>query len=142
MSVSLLKKEVTRTEDYHIGTWTLGSFGIKLDLKEYVIGSGDTPKFDYSKIGFGEKQRQSLGTAIAKEKEAGGAADKRTGGFTETEGKKEVEKGNFSETDIPRPEHGSETIDNVLEEDFTMQDQLHETLADVQWHQRQSESPD
>ena len=126
LSVSVLKKKIAKTEDYHIGTWTLGSFGIALILQEYIIGSGATPKFDYSKIGFDEKQRKSLGTAIGKEKEATGAPDKRTGGFTQTEEGKEVEKGTFSTTEPTRPDAGAETIDNVLEEDFVMQDKLHE----------------
>lgn len=134
MSVNLSRKKKTKDkeekedkeEKYHIGTWTLGSFGLKVNLEEYVLGSGAKPKFDYSKIGFGEKQRQNLSNSIAKDKEGPAKDEKRTGGFTQTEGKKEVEKGKFSETDIPRPDRGAETVDNVLEEDFVMQDQLHE----------------
>src|SRR5689334_23793675 len=54
--------------------------------------SGAKPKFDYSKIGFGEKQRQNLSDSIAKEKEGSDKDDKRTGGFTQVEGGKRSEE--------------------------------------------------
>jgi len=134
MSVNLSRKkkkkdkeeEEKKTEGYHIGTWTLGSFGLKVDLEEYVLGSGAKPKFDYSKIGFGEKQRQNLSDSIAKEKEGPGKAEKPSGGFTQVEGGKPVEKGKPLEGELIHPDIGAQTIDNVLEEDFIMQDQLHE----------------
>jgi hypothetical protein len=127
ISVDVLSKKIWDSGNYQIGRWTIGSFGLQLNLNEYVLGSGATPELDYRKIGFGEKERQSLTTAIAKEKE-GKEADTRTGGFRQIEGGKVKEKGEFSETEFTRKDSGSEAITNQLEEDFVMQDKLHELV--------------
>jgi len=127
LNVRVLRAKIWETEDYHIGTWTIGSFGLVLNLNEYVIGSGEKPKLDYRKIGFEEKQRKNLATSVAREKEGKGEG-KRTGGFTQIEGGKEREKGKFSTTVPERKDLGKEEITNVLEEDFLMQDKVHELV--------------
>jgi hypothetical protein len=126
IKVDVLKAEIWKSSDYHIGSWTIGSFGIKLNLKEYVLGSGEVPQFDYTSIGFGAKQRQSLGDAIAREKEGAGGSAKRTGGFEQLEDGKKIETGTFSETEPVRPDVGAQDVSASLEEDFLMQETLHE----------------
>jgi hypothetical protein len=131
ITVNVLKAEIWKTSDYHIGSWEIGSFGIRLNLNEYVLGSGEIPTFDYSSIGFGAKQRQSLGNAIAKEKDAAGGSAKRTGGFQQVEAGKTVETGTFSETAPVRPDPGNEDVSASLQEDFLMQDAVHELTLKI-----------
>lgn len=128
INVRVLKAEILKTEDYHIGSWTIGSFGLVLNLNEYAIGSGEKPKIDYRKIGFEEKQRQNLGNSIASKKEGKEGGDKRTGGFQQIEGGKAKEKGEFSITEPVRKDLGSEEITKDLEEEFLMLDKLHELV--------------
>ena len=126
MQLEVLKIKIgSKTNYYEIGSWTVGSFGLQLNLNEYVIGSGETPKLDYSKVGFGTKERKALGNLVAKESKAKGAAGPPTGGFKQVEGGKEVEKGTISGSEPARKDIGAEEISNVIDEDVMMQDQLH-----------------
>jgi hypothetical protein len=126
ISVEVLNKKLARTENIKIGSWTLGDFGLQVNLNEYVIGSGAKPTFDYSKIGFGAKERKRMETAVVNEKEGPAGPEGRRGGFEQIEEGKEVEKGTFSEKEPTRKDFGGEAVDNVIEEDVVMQDQLHE----------------
>jgi len=129
ISVNVLKADILKTADYQIGSWTLGEFGAILKMNEYIIGSADKPAFDYSKMGFGTRQRRSLASAIARGKESTPeAGDKRIGGFKQLENGEEKEKGTFSETQPSRPDLDASPIINKLKEDFLMIDELHQLI--------------
>ena len=128
IKVRVLKAKIWKSEDYQIGSWKLGEFGVVLEMGEYVLGSGEAPKFDYSKMGLSRKQRQHLGTSISKEREGKGEEDKRKGGFKQEEEGKMKEKGTFSTTAIARPDHDNDPLKNDIEEDFVMLDRLHELI--------------
>ena len=114
-------------ENYHIGRWTLKSFGVELKMDEYLLGSGATPKIDYGKMGMNGGQRHSLGQSITEEIEGKKSGpDKRTGGFEQEEDGKMKEKGTFSATPPPpHPDHSKDAVDNRIEESFLMGNHVH-----------------
>jgi hypothetical protein len=132
MSIEAFTVEIFKSKEYHIGTWELGSFGAQLKMNEYILGSGETPVIDYSKMGLTGNQRRKLASAITYEREKKKEAeDKRTGGFTQEEDGKQVEKGKFSQKEIERPKHDDDPVGSDQEEEFLMMDELHELILTI-----------
>ncbi len=127
IDVEVIKVDVFKSGDYHIASWTLGSFGIQLLLKDYVLGSGASPEIDYSKMGFESKNRRDLAYAIAHEKDSSAKDDKQSGGFEQDVDGKKKETGTFSKTDtMPADKDKDPIIPYTLKDEFLMKDKLHE----------------
>jgi polyhydroxyalkanoate synthesis regulator phasin len=117
------------SENYHIGTWRLGKFGVELILNEYILGSGQKPKIDYGKMGMNSSQRHWLGQSITEEIKDKGGSEKRIGGFEQKEDGKKIEKGTFSATPPPpRSDHNKDSVENRIEENFLMGHTLHDLV--------------
>lgn len=131
--IEVVKKKILKKEDYEFASWTLSSFGIQIDMEEFILGSGEKLKIDYSRIKFGKNQRKSLGRAIAKEKERKkGDTDQQEGGFLQVEEGKPVEKGEYSPTEPVRPDEDQQPIGVYeIENDFVMLDKLHELVLSI-----------
>lgn len=125
--LKVLSAEIFKTKNYRIGSWTLADFGAILHLKEFILGSGKLPQFDFSKMGMNGRQRNRLGNAVANRR--GNKPDpgkSRTGGFTQERDGEEVDTGHYTPTPPVRPDHNQDQLDDVLEEKFTMLDEPHE----------------
>lgn len=127
IDVEILFKKVWSSGKFKIGSWTLGSFGIQLLLNDYILGSGEKPQIDFSKMGFGEKERNNLASAIAHEKDSKVTDDKQSGGLTQKEDGKDKEKGSFSKTDTSPKDLDTEPIvPYTVNDEFVMLDKVHE----------------
>ena len=127
MDVDVLSNKIWKSGDYHIASWTLGSFGVQMLLNDYILGSGEKPQIDFSKMGFGEKQRDSLASAITHNKDSAAKDDKQSGGFEQDVDGKKKEVGTFSKTDTSPKDLDKEPITPyTVTDEFLMLDKQHE----------------